>query len=756
MNDRARRVFVLALLSALITGACSGSERERRAPDERAAAGAAGGAGDAGDNPSESKPRRADEKDDEGMTHKHTNRLAHETSPYLLQHAHNPVDWYPWGEEAFEKARREDKPVFLSIGYSACHWCHVMERESFENDSLAAILNERFVAIKVDREERPDIDGIYMKAVQMLTGHGGWPLSAFLTPDGRPFYGGTYYPPTRRQGMPGFGDVLVALSEEYKRNRSNVVGQAEQILAHLEDRDDFGAPGELSWAPIQQATSELHDSFDGQGGGFGTAPKFPPSMAIRLLLREHVRTASTQALDMATITLDNMAAGGMYDHLGGGFARYSTDAQWLVPHFEKMLYDNALLAAVYLEAYLVTGNENYVRVVRETLDYELRDMRDDAGGFHSAEDADSEGEEGKFYVWTHDEVMAVLGAEMGRIFAAYYDVTASGNWEGRAILNTPRPLGEVARELGVSEERAREAIAEGRAKLLEVRGRRVRPGVDDKMLVAWNGLIISSLARAGAALDEPRYTRAAEEAARFIRAKMATADGRLLRSYRAGKAKGAAFLEDYASLANALVDLYEATFDPAHLNEAVRLAEVMLSDFADPEGGGFYFTPANHESLIVRLKDPYDAATPSGNSLAVGALLRLARLCDRDDFRAAAERTLETYAEPMARAPRGFHELLVGLSRALAPSQEVAIVGRAGDERTAAMLRAVRARFLPSTVVAFRDPSAGASASPDVDKLIPLLEGKLAVEGAATAYVCENYACRAPTTDVAALERELR
>ncbi len=686
--------------------------------------------------------------------HAHINRLADETSPYLLQHAHNPVDWYPWGDEAFDRARREDRPVFLSIGYAACHWCHVMECECFENDSLAAILNERFVSIKVDREERPDLDAIYMKSVQMLTGGGGWPMSVFLTPDGRPFFGGTYFPPARRGGMPGFGDVLVAISEEYKKNKETIVEQAGRVHAALAEREEFGAVERLSWAPIDSARAYYRSTFDSREGGFGRAPKFPPSMALRLLLREHARTGDRDLLEMATLTLDKMAAGGIYDHLGGGFHRYSTDAVWLAPHFEKMLYDNALLAMAYLEAFQVTGNEEYARIVRETLDYEIRDMRDAGGAFHATEDADSEGEEGKFYVWGAEEVERLLGEERARIFGAYYDVTPQGNWEERTILRVRRPLAAVARELGGEEADARRAIDEGRRILFEARAKRVRPGLDDKVLVAWNGLLISSLARAGAVLDEPRYTEAAVAAARFIREKMAAPGGRLFRTYRVGKTKGAAFLEDYAFLGNASVDLYETTFDAAHLREAVRLADVILADFADQKEGGFFFTPANHESLIVRLKDPYDNATPSGSSVAVRLLLRLARLCDREDYRRAAEGALRLYADLATRAPGAFPELLVALSEHLSPSREIAIVGARGADDTRALLHAIHARFLPGAALAFIESSASADA--DLDKLIPLLEGKTALDGRATAYVCRNYACRQPVTDVAALEAELR
>jgi hypothetical protein len=701
-----------------------------------------------------------------GAPSAHTNRLIHETSPYLLQHAHNPVDWYPWGDDALAAARRDDKPIFLSIGYAACHWCHVMERESFENDSIAAILNERFVSIKVDREERPDLDGIYMKAVQMLTGHGGWPMTVFLTPDGRPFFGGTYFPPERRGRMPGFGELLVAVSDEYRRNPEAVVGQAGRILENLGEREDFAAADRLTWAPIDAARAHYRATFDAQDGGFGGAPKFPPAMALRLLLQEHARTGERDLLEMVTTTLDKMAAGGIYDHLGGGFHRYSTDARWLAPHFEKMLYDNALLAAAYLDAYLVTKNRDYERVVRETLDYELSRMRDAGGAFHSTEDADSEGEEGKFYVWDEAEVRRVLGDETARVFCAYYDVTLAGNWEGKAILRTPRPLRAVCAEIGVAEADAAAALAEGRRRLLAARAQRVRPPLDDKVLVAWNGLAISALARAGAALGEPRYVDAALAAARFIRTKMTAPDGRLIRSYRAGRAKGTAFLEDYAFFGDACVDLYEATFDTTRVVEAVRMADAILADFEDPEGGAFFFTPANHETLIVRLKDPYDGATPSGTSVAVRLLLRLSRLCDRDDYRRAAERALRLYAGVATRAPAAFPEMLIALGWHLSPSREVVIAGARDAADTRAMLSAVRGRFLPGVALAFADEGGASavvadarpgaeSASADPARLVPLLAGKTAAGGRATAYVCTDGTCRAPVTSVEALAAEL-
>jgi uncharacterized protein YyaL (SSP411 family) len=529
------------------------------------------------------------------------NKLAAETSPYLLQHQNNPVDWHPWGPEALERSKREQKPIFLSIGYSACHWCHVMEHESFENAEIAAVMNEHFVNIKVDREERPDLDHIYMSAVQLMTGRGGWPMSVFLTPDLQPFYGGTYWPPFPRMGMPGFDQVLFAVADAWQNRREHVLEQAGKLTEHIASLGE-AARGEhdLSLKSIQQAGLQLERSFDYHHGGFGGAPKFPHPMDLQLLLRLWKRHRQAGVLDMVTKTLDKMAGGGMYDQLGGGFHRYSVDERWLVPHFEKMLYDNALLTAAYVEAYQATGNEEYARVARETCDYVLRDLTDPAGGFYSTEDADSEGEEGKFYVWTPAEVAEVLGDEMAEDFCYAYDVSGPGNFEGQSILNMPKPLDVCAKVRNKLFEQFRAEMHTARTKLLEVREKRVRPGRDDKVLVAWNGLMIDALARAAGALGEPSYLDVAVKAAEFILREMRRADGRLLHTWRAGQAKFDAYLDDYAALANALVSLYEATFDERYIDEAVRLVETMLKHFADAEAGGFFYTADDHEQLIAR------------------------------------------------------------------------------------------------------------------------------------------------------------
>ena len=594
---------------------------------------------------------------------RHTNRLAGETSPYLLQHAHNPVDWYPWGTEALERAKKENKPIFVSIGYSACHWCHVMERESFEDTETAEILNRHFIAVKIDREERPDLDEIYMTSVQMITGRGGWPLSVFLTPDLKPFYGGTYFPPQSVQGMPAFKTVLNRMAELWRDRRDGVTHNAEQMLLALRDSasvepSDSGLPDRS--VPLR-AAAELGREFDPRWGGFGGPPKFPPSAAIALLLRQYSHTGEKSLLEMATVTLDRMAFGGMYDQLGGGFHRYSVDAHWLVPHFEKMLYDNALLSRAYLEAWQATNKELYRRVAAETLDYVLRDMTDAAGGFHSAEDADSEGEEGKFYVWTEDEIEALLGQEDGALFSRYYGVSKAGNFEGRNILHVPLdppvpPGGE-----NVSREQARTRLEPLRRKLLARREKRVRPGKDDKVLAAWNGMMISALARGYQVTGDDRYLKAATRAADFVLSRMVR-DGVLMRTYRGlggpdgrGTAKLPGYLDDYAEVAGGLIDLYEAGFDRRWLQAADELADKMLADFWDQENGGFFYTSAAHKNLLVRTKPFYDGAVPSGNATATLVLLRLSRLLDNRDYWSKAEKVLPIHggldSRPRAGAP---------------------------------------------------------------------------------------------------------
>ncbi|MCC6493122.1 MAG: thioredoxin domain-containing protein [Pirellulales bacterium] len=682
------------------------------------------------------------------------NHLASETSPYLLQHQNNPVDWYPWGPEALARAKREGRPIFLSIGYSACHWCHVMEQESFEDPRIAALINERFVPIKVDREERPDLDQIYMNATQMLTGRGGWPMSVFLTPELKPFYAGTYFPPSGRGGMPGFDQVLLAVHEAWTQRREEVERMSAELTAQLDRAGRVAGGGAaLSTELFEHAVNQLARAFDHAWGGFGGAPKFPHPMDLQLLLRFWNRTGHGHSLEMVRTTLDRMAAGGIYDHLGGGFARYSVDARWLVPHFEKMLYDNALLAATYAEAYQATGDENYARVARETIDYILRDMTDPAGGFYSAEDADSEGEEGKFYVWTPDEIEAVLGEEAGTTFGRVYDVTDAGNFEGRNILNMPKSIAQAARIMGRDAEELAAELAASRQKLLEARQRRIRPAKDDKIIVAWTGLLIDALARAAAALSEPRYAAAAGAAADFSHDKMQRADGRLLHTYRRGQAKLDAYLDDYSALANGLVSLYEATFAGDRLEEAARLMDVVLEHFADRDGGGFFFTADDHERLIARNKDATDNSTPSASALAATALVRLGKLTGEAKYAMAAEGALVAAAGLLEQAPTAMGQMFLALDYYLGPTYELALVGDAGHVDAQAALRELGRRYLPNKVAAGRI-DAGAGDTPAL--LGALLGGKaIAAGGEPTLYVCQGYTCQEPVRGLAAITTTL-
>ncbi len=689
--------------------------------------------------------------------HAHTNRLASETSPYLLQHAHNPVDWYPWGDEALTRAKSENKPILLSIGYSACHWCHVMERESFEDPEIARILNAHFIAIKVDREERPDLDQIYMSAVQAMTGSGGWPLNVFLTPDLKPFFGGTYFPPEDRYGRPGFGSLLKRIAEVWREKPDDLQRQAENLTTALRQEADTQAAqsGAIQATLVSGAVEHLARAFDPTYGGFGGAPKFPPSGAISILLREYQRTGDTKLLTMATITLDRMAYGGMYDQVGGGFHRYSTDERWLVPHFEKMLYDNALLARVYIEAWQVTGKDLYRRIATETLDYVLRDMTDPAGGFHSAEDADSEGEEGVFYVWRPEEIEATLGSRDGAFVCDYFGVSKPGNFEGRNILNVPVDPVEFARRKNITTDELGSRIERLNLALLAERAQRERPLKDDKVLAAWNGMMISALARGYQALGQERFRTAAERAADFVLTTM-TRDGALLRTYRSpghqdepGVAKLPAYLDDYAEMANGLVDLYEATFDVRWLEAADDFARRMVTDFADEADGGFYYTSADHKNLIVRTKPYYDGAVPSGNATAALVLLRLAKLLDDDAAWLRAEQVLNSMNEALATHPRAYLNLLGSADFYLQPTVEIAIAGRRGAEDTLRMLEAVNGRFIPNRVLALTEP--GTPAARTLAKRIPLLSGKAMIADKATVYVCESRVCKRPVTDVAAL-----
>ena len=680
--------------------------------------------------------------------HKHTNRLINETSPYLLQHAHNPVDWYPWGEEALAKARDEKKPILLSIGYSACHWCHVMEHESFENEDIAALMNENFVNIKVDREERPDLDQIYMNAVQMMTHHGGWPMTVFLTPEGVPFYGGTYFPPEDRYNMPGFPRVLISLAEAYRDRPDDVTETAASVVKELQRLNAARESTELL-APelLDAAYRGIIKNYDQVHGGFGGAPKFPPAMTLEFLLRTYHRTGRPQALEIVAHTLRKMAEGGIYDQLGGGFHRYSTDARWLVPHFEKMLYDNALLSRIYLHYYQLTREEWARRIAEGILDYVTREMTDSAGGFYSTQDADSEGEEGKFFVWTTDEIMSLLGEEDARLFTSYYNASEGGNFEGKNILNVTRALEDVAAENKVPIDELVAALKRSRAKLFEVRERRIKPGRDEKILTAWNGMMLESFAEAAAIFEREDYLAFARRNARFALDNLRS-NGLLLRTYKDGTAKLNAYLEDYAFLTDGLLTLYEVSGELEWFEEALAIVKTMIEEFWDEQEGGLFFTGMSHEALIVRSKDYFDNATPSGNSVAAEVLLRLATLTDNEDYRSRAVSILRQVAEPMKRYPSGFGRMLGALDFHLGTPKEIAIIGDPRSGETHALRQEVWKHYLPNKVVTQSAPG-------ETEELIPLLRDRGLVSGRPTAYVCEHYVCREPVNEPAQLASQL-
>jgi len=684
------------------------------------------------------------------------NLLRGQTSPYLLQHADNPVHWMPWGDEAFRIALETRLPIFLSIGYASCHWCHVMAHESFEDAATAELLNRHFVCIKVDREERPDVDAIYMQAVQMMTGSGGWPLSVFLTAEGKPFYGGTYYPPEPRYGMPSFRQVLTGVARAWSENPLEVTQQAESLSQAV--AADLASASAASASPLDAsvldlAVEQLKSRYDTRWGGFSPAPKFPPEGAVSLLLRQAVRTGDDAAREMAGPTLDAMAHGGICDQAGGGFHRYSTDAQWLTPHFEKMLYDNALLAQLYTEAWQATQKPLYERVARDTLDYLLRDMSDPAGGFHSAEDADSEGEEGLYYVWTPSEIAEAVGSPEAKTAIAWFGATEPGNFEGRNILHIPVPLDEFAAQHGLRPEALSEKIEVWRLLLRKAREKRVRPARDDKVLAAWNGMAISALSRAAQAFGETQYRDAAERAADFIRSHMLR-DGVLLRSWRAGRAGGPGFLDDYAHMILALTDLYEATFDRQRLTDAERLAQVLIERFSDPDGNGFFYASREHEQLIARSKPGFDGATPSGNSAAALALLRLGRLLGREDMLKRGEGAFAAFARDIAAAPLAFLDMLAALDFHLHPGPEIVIAGPADSAAVRDMAREAGRRFLPHKLLAHLPPDGGNAA--DLRPDASLTEGRHAPDGGgARAWVCRNFACTAPVDSPDALAKAL-
>ena len=704
-----------------------------------------------------------------------SNRLISQASPYLRQHAHNPVDWYPWGQEALARARDQDRPILLSIGYSACHWCHVMERESFENADIAGLMNEHFVNIKVDREERPDLDEIYMAAVQALIGSGGWPMTVFLTPGLQPFYGGTYFPPEDRYGRPGFPTVLRAVAELYRNRRGNVDEQAGRLMDFLQknaqvlsskgasaDADDKGI-GEGVLAAI---ADQLEASYDSRHGGFATTgPKFPGSMSLSILLRQYRHSGAARLLEMAEHTLAEMARGGMYDQLGGGFHRYSVDERWLVPHFEKMLYDNALLVWTYLEALQASGGRPlYRQVVEETLGYVRREMTSPEGGYYSTQDADSEGVEGRFFVWSPEQVQEILGTEQAELFCRYFDITEEGNFEdGTSILHVDEPIPDLARFLGVDEEAVERAIVDGKERLRLARESRVHPGRDEKILAAWNGLMISAMARAASVLDVVDYLESGSAAARFVLDRMCV-DGTLMHVYNAdgelGDIRG--YQDDYGCMINGLVDLFEASFDTQWLQAAVDLTDTMVDLFWDADGdGGFFFTEADASDVIVRTKNPFDNATPSGNSMAVLALLRLAALTGQARYRELAERTLQLFDELMRQSPTACCQMAAAVDFYRDAALEIAVVGPVAGRRP--LLQVVHGAFLPNKVVAGWQPwvTAGgnseSSRHPEqVIELVPLLQGRLEnAPDAAVAFVCRDSVCSVPIDDCADLRARL-
>ncbi|HEY7281059.1 MAG TPA: thioredoxin domain-containing protein [Actinomycetota bacterium] len=673
---------------------------------------------------------------------RHTNRLAGETSPYLLQHAHNPVDWYPWGPEALERARRDDRPILLSVGYAACHWCHVMERESFEDSQTAALMNEHFVSIKVDREERPDVDAIYMDAVQALTGSGGWPMTVFCTPDGEPFFGGTYFPDEDRHGMPSFRRVLTAVADAWRDRRDEALRQGRALAAAIARQAEVPASNEpLTEDLLRSAFDGLRRGFDPVWGGVGGAPKFPQPMTWELVLRCHLR-GFPDAGEMVRRTLDRMADGGMHDQVGGGFHRYSVDGRWHVPHFEKMLSDNAQLALLYLHGWQVLGEDRYRAVCAGTLDALLREMRHPDGGFFSSTDADSEGVEGRFFVWPTDELVEVAGPAV----AAWFGATPQGNWEGTNVPWTPRPLGEVAAEHGLKADELARSIEEARHRLLERRDRRVRPATDDKVLAGWNALAVRAFAEAGRVLDEPRYVDAAVGAAEFVLRELRRPDGRLLRTWREGRAGGPAYSDDVALMALACLTVHETTLDPRWYAEALALGGDLVRLFRDEANGGFFQTGTDAEALVVRPKELVDNAVPSGNSAGAEALLRLGLLEGDAELERAGVSALRLAREGMQRAPTGFGHALCALDLYLSTPREVAIVGGADDPTTRALAGQVWSSFRPNLVMA-GGPAGGAG--------IPLLEGRGLVDGRPAAYVCERFACRRPVVDPADLEAEL-
>jgi uncharacterized protein YyaL (SSP411 family) len=690
----------------------------------------------------------------------YTNRLILESSPYLLQHAHNPVDWYPWSDETFELARKLGRPVILSVGYSTCHWCHVMERESFEDVEIATYMNENFIAIKVDREERPDIDNVYMNAVRAMSGRGGWPMTVVLTPDREPFFGGTYFPARdgdRGSGI-GFLTILQKLAEQYAESREETVTQAAKITRKLQAQAQPPVPGGLATADVLSAAVQaLSQSYDPQYGGFGRAPKFPRSVTLEFLMRYYRRTEDDRALEMVALTLERMAAGGMYDQVGGGFHRYSTDQRWLVPHFEKMLYDNAQLAVAYLEAYQITDNEAFAETARETLDYVAREMTSPEGGFYSATDADSRTpsghqEEGWYFTWTRDDIAQIVGADVAGLVNDHYGVTIPGNFERRNILNIVKPLSRIAADSGRPAAEVNAELDAAKAQLYEARSLRPPPGKDTKVLTSWNGLMIAAFARGARVLDEPRYAEIGSRAAGFLLEEMRVGDGRLARSWNDGSVRHDAVLDDYAFLAHGLIELYQTTQRRRWLAASVELTDQMISRFGDPDAGAFFFTASDAEELLIRQKPDYDGAEPAGNSVAIGNLLQLYELTGDYRYRENAEQALQALARTVQERPTAVPKLLSAIDFMLDRPKQIVIVKPDPGADARVFIEAVASTFLPNSVLIVTSQGRAAD---ELSELVPLVKGKKAQGGAVTAYVCEQQVCELPTTEVAEFSRQL-
>ncbi len=681
-----------------------------------------------------------------------SNHLIDEKSPYLLQHAWNPVNWYPWGEQAFARAKEEDKPIFLSIGYATCHWCHVMAHESFEDDHVASLLNWSYIAIKVDREERPDIDKIYMSACQSLTGRGGWPLSVFITPEGKAFFAGTYFPKSSRSGMPGFVDVLNQIAEMWKNDRTRIVKSSEAVTAAIQPKSDSERSAQTPGVDtLRKGYTQLARTFDPRWGGFGAAPKFPSPHQLTFLLRWHKRSDDSMALQMVEKTLSAMRNGGIFDQIGFGFHRYSVDEKWLVPHFEKMLYDQALLAMAYTEAYLVTGNVRFATVAREIFTYVLRDMTAPEGGFYCAEDADSEGKEGAFYVWTPEEVIRHLGQELGSLFCRFYNIIDEGNFEeGLSIPRMRTSLEAFAESHGMDPKTVEARLKDARTTLFDIRKKRVHPLKDDKILTSWNGLMIAAFAKGHQVFGDQAYADAAQHAAGFILEHLREGgNGRLLRRYRLGEAAYPGYLDDYAFVVWAFIELYEATFEASCLEEALALNEEMIHIFWDEQRSGLYFTGTGNEPLVTRTRDVYDGAIPSGNSIAALNFLRLGRLTGNVDLEQRAEQLIRAFSMPAEQQPSAHTQLLIALDFLLGPSQEIVIAGDPAKATTQTMINAVHRRFLPNKVLLVRPPGSEgkrlATMSPFVKDMVP-------INDRSTGYVCERHTCKTPTAEIDRLE----